>query len=394
MPTWRKVAVIGTGHTDFMFNSPKTEVEMLAEASMDAINASNLKPRDIQALYCGNGLGDFSEGQGMVQSYLANDIGCFNIPASRFEGACASATMAIRDAYMWVASGFYDIVLAGGTEKATAMGTPLATRTFAMFGDSRYEYPTGFTFPAFFAMEAHLYSKRYNIPLKKLKEQMALVSVQSHYYGLKNPHAQFHKEITVDQVLNGFMVTSPLQLLDCCPFSDGAAAVVLASEDVAKKLTDKPVYIAGVGQSSSGRMSSQYKYLPRLRARELAVTQAYEMAGLGPEDIDVCELHDCFSIASIIAVEGLGFAAYGKGGELWVQGETKIGGKIPINISGGLKSKGHPIGATGASQVHEITRQLRGELVDEGRQVEGAKVGLVDTLGGDGVIVNLILKAG
>ncbi|MFH1975469.1 MAG: propanoyl-CoA acyltransferase [Pseudomonadota bacterium] len=388
----RRVAVVGTGHTRFMFNSPKTEVEMLAEASMDAINASHLKPKDIRAIFTGNVLGDFSEGQGMVQSYLANDIGCFNIPASKFEGACASATMAIRDAYMWVASGFYDIVLVGGTEKATAMGTPLATRTFAMFGDSRYEYPAGFTFPAFFAMEAHLYSKKYNVPLERLKEQMALVSVQSHHYGMKNPHAQFHKEITVNNVLSGFMVTSPLQLLDCCPFSDGAAAVVLASEDVAKRLTDKPVYIAGVGQASSGKMSSQYKYLPRLRARELAVKQAYEMAGLGPEDIDVCELHDCFSIASIIAVEGLGFAEFGKGGELWEKGETKTGGKIPVNISGGLKAKGHPIGATGASQLHEITRQLRGELVDEGRQVAGAKVGLVDTLGGDGVIVNLILK--
>jgi acetyl-CoA C-acetyltransferase/acetyl-CoA acyltransferase len=388
----RRVAVVGTGHTKFMFNSPKTEVEMLAEASMDAINSSNLMPKDIQAIYCGNCLGDFSEGQGMVQSYLANDIGCFNVPASRFEGACASATMAIRDAYMWIASGFYDVVLAGGTEKATAMGTPLATRTFAMFGDSRYEYPAGFTFPAFFAMETHLYSKKYNVPLERLKEQMALVSVQSHYYGVNNPNAQFHKEITVDQVLNGFMVTSPLQLLDCCPFSDGAAAIVLASEDAAKKLTDKPVYIAGIGQASSGKMSAQYKYLPRLRAREVAVKQAYEMAGLEPRDIDVCELHDCFSIASIIAAESLGFAEFGKGGELWEKGETKIGGKIPINISGGLKSKGHPIGATGASQVYEITRQLRGELTDQGRQVDGAKVGLVDTLGGDGVIVNLILK--
>jgi len=388
----RRVAVVGTGHTKFMFNSPKTEVEMLAEASMDAINASNLKPGDIQAIYCGNCLGDFSEGQGMVQSYLANDIGCFNVPASRFEGACASATMAIRDAYIWIASGFYDVVLAGGTEKATAMGTPLATRTFAMFGDSRYEYPAGFTFPAFFAMETHLYSKKYNVPLERLKEQMALVSVQSHYYGANNPNAQFHKEITVDQVLNGFMVTSPLQLLDCCPFSDGAAAIVLASEDAAKKLTDKPVYIAGIGQASSGKMSAQYKYLPRLRAREVAVKQAYEMAGLEPRDIDVCELHDCFSIASIIAAESLGFAEFGKGGELWEKGETKIGGNIPINISGGLKSKGHPIGATGASQVYEITRQLRGELTDQGRQVDGAKVGLVDTLGGDGVIVNLILK--
>jgi acetyl-CoA C-acetyltransferase/acetyl-CoA acyltransferase len=360
---------------------------------MDAINRSNLKPKDIQAIFCGNVLGDFSEGQGMIQSYLADNIGCFNVPASRFEGACASATMAIRDAYMWVASGAYDIVLAGGVEKATAMGTALATRTFAMFHDARYEYPAGFTFPSFFAMLTHLYASRHGIALKKLKEQMAMVSVQSHEYGVHNPHAQFQKEITVDKVLNGFMVTTPLQLLDCCPFSDGAASLVLASEEVAKKLTDKPVYIAGVGQASSGKLSSQYKYLPRLRAREISVKQAYDMAGVGPDDIDVCELHDCFSIASIIAAESLGFADFGKGGELWENGGTRIGGKIPINISGGLKSKGHPIGATGASQVYEIVRQLRGDLVDQGRQVEGAKVGLVDTLGGDGVIVNLVLKS-
>ena len=389
----RRVAVVGTGHTKFMFDSPKTEVEMLAEASMDAINESNLKPQDIQAIFCGNCLADFSEGQGMIQSYLADDIGCLNVPATRFEGACASGTMAVRDAYMWVASGFYDIVLVGGTEKATAMSTPLATRTFAMFSDSRYEYPAGFTFPAVFAMLAHLYASRYGMPLEKLKEQMALISVQSHQYGINNPKAQFQKEITMDKVLNGFMVASPLQLLDCCPFSDGAAAIILASEDAAKKLTDKPVYIAGVGQASSGKISSQYKYLPRLRAREIAVKQAYDMAGLGPDDIDVCELHDCFSIASIIAAESLGFAEFGKGGKLWEKGESKIGGKIPTNISGGLKSKGHPIGATGVSQVYEIAHQLRGELTDQGRQVEGAKTGLVDTLGGDGIIVNLILKA-
>jgi acetyl-CoA C-acetyltransferase/acetyl-CoA acyltransferase len=376
-----------------MFNSTQSGVELLAEASIEAITEANLKPKDIQAIYCGNVLGDFSEGQGMIQSYLADDIGCFNVPASRFEGACASGTMAIRDAFMWVASGYYDIVLAGGVEKATAMGTPLATRTFAMFSDGRYEFPSGINFPGIFAMLAHLYSSTYKIPLQKLKEILAQVSVQSHFYGMKNPHAQFKKEITVEQVLKGPVVSSPLQLLDCCPFSDGAAALVLASEDVAKKLCKKPVYIAGVGQASSGKLSAQYKYLPRLRAREISVKQAYDMAGLGPKDVDVCELHDCFSIASLIAAESLGFADFGKAGELWEKGETKIGGKIPINISGGLKSKGHPIGATGASQVHDVVRQLKGDLVEEGRQVEGAKVGLVDTLGGDGVIVNLILKA-
>ncbi len=388
----RKVAVIGGGHTQFMTDSPNTSIELAAEASMDAIAQANLTPKDIQAIYCGNVLGEFTDGQGMIHSYMANDIGCKNVPAFRYEGACATATMAVRDAAMWVASGTYDIVLVCGVEKATAMGTPLATRTFAMFSDSRFETPAGFTFPAVFAMLAHHYASQYNIPLEKLKEQMAQVSVQSHYYGTRNPNAQFQKEITVEKVLKGPMVTTPLQLLDCCPFTDGAAAVVLASEEVAKKITDKPVYIAGTGQSSSGHLASQYRHLPHIRAREISVKQAYAMAGIGPEDVDICELHDCFSIASIIAAESLGFAERGTAGEMWEKGQFKIDGKTPINISGGLKSKGHPIGATGVSQVYEVAKQLRGGMVDQGRQVDGAKVGLVDTLGGDGIIVNLVLK--
>ena len=388
----RKVAIVGTGHTPFTFATEKTSIELFSEAAMDAINEAKLTPKDIQALYLGNCLGDFTEGQAMIQSYAANDIGAFHIPATRFEGACASSSLAVRDAFIWVASGYYDVVLVGGTERAASMGTALATRTFSMFTDSHYEFPAGLTFPAIFALLTHLYAKRYGIPLEKLKEQMALVSVQSHYYGKSNPKAQFRKEITVDKVLNGFMVSSPLQLLDCCPFSDGAAAVVLVSEEKAREITDKPVYITGIGQASSGRLSAQKDYLPRLRAREISAKQAYEMAGAGPGDIDVCELHDCFSIAALIAAESLGFFEFGKSGEAWEKGETKIGGKIPIDVSGGLKAKGHPIGATGASQVIEIYHQLRGECGE--RQVEGAKIGMTDTLGGDGVLCNLIMQRG
>jgi acetyl-CoA C-acetyltransferase/acetyl-CoA acyltransferase len=169
--------------------------------------------------------------------------------------------------------------------------------------------------------------------------------------------------------------------------------MILASEDVAKKLTSKPVYIAGVGQASSGKLSAQKDYAPRIRARELSVKQAYDMAGIGPDDVDVCELHDCFSIASIIAAESLGFAEYGKAGEMWQKGQFDRGGKVAINMSGGLKSKGHPIGATGASQAVDIVHQMRGE-VEPGRQVEDVKIGLTDTLGGDGVLCNMVLKRG
>ena len=167
----RKVAIVGTGHTPFTFATDKTSIELFSEAAMDAINEANLKPKDIQALYLGNCLGDFTEGQAMLQSYAANDIGAFHIPATRFEGACASSSLAIRDAFIWVASGYYDIVLAGGVERAASMGTPLATRTFAMFTDSHYEYPAGMTFPAMFAMLAHLYSKSYGVICNLIMEK-------------------------------------------------------------------------------------------------------------------------------------------------------------------------------------------------------------------------------
>jgi acetyl-CoA C-acetyltransferase/acetyl-CoA acyltransferase len=360
---------------------------------MDALNETNLRPKDIQALFLGNCLGDFTEGQGMVQAFIADNIGAFNIPATRYECACASSSAAIRDAFLWVASGFYDIVLAGGTERAATMSTPLATRTFAMFSDSRYEYPSGITFPGIFALLTHLYARKYDIPLEKLKQQMATTSIQSHHYGMLNPKAQFQKEITMEMALGSFMVSQPLQLYDCCPFSDGAAAVVLVSEEKARELTNQPVYIVGVGQASSGPLANQQEYLPRIRAREIAVRQAYDMAGLSPQDIDVCELHDCFSIASLIAAESLGFFDFGKAGEAWEKGEAAIGGKIAINPSGGLKAKGHPIGATGAAQVYEIVKQLRGECGE--RQVEGARTGMTDTLGGDGgTLCNLILQRG
>jgi len=390
----RKVAVVGIGETKFTAAQDKTEVELFAEAAMDALNESNLKPKDVQALYLGNCLGDFSEGQGMVQSFAAENIGAFNIPASRFEGACASGSMAVRDAFMWVASGFYDIVIAGGVERAASMGTPLATRTFAMFSDSRYEYPSGITFPAIFALLTHLYARKYDIPLTRLKEQMAVTSVQAYKYGMLNPKAHFHKEVTVEQVLRSFTVCTPLQLHDCCPFSDGAAAIVLASEEVARKLTSKPVYLIGAGQASAGPLCNQKDYLPRLRSREIASERAYNMAGIKPGDVDIAEIHDCFSIANLIAVEGLGFFEFGKSGEAWEKSEADIGGKVAINLSGGLKAKGHPIGATGVGQVYEIVKQLRGEA-EVGRQAPEPKIGLTDTLGGDGgTICNLILQRG
>ena len=385
----REVAVVGVGMTNFG-TSEKTQVEMFSEAAMEAITESNLEPRDMQALFLGNVLGDFEEGQMNMAPMCASDIGMKDVPATRFEGACASATVALRNAYMWVASGFYDIVLAGGTEKATVMGTPMATRTFAMGSDSRYESFAGITFPGAFGMAAHLYSKKYGIPLEKLKKQMAMVAVKNHKNGTMNPKAQFRKEITVEKVLSGFVVADPLQLLDCCPFSDGAAALVFASIDKAKELTKKPIYIAGTGQGSAGSLCNQ-KDFTVIRAREYSSKQAYKQAGIGPQDIDVCEVHDCFTIAEILAIEAMGFFEYGKASQAVEDGDTALDGKIPVNPSGGLKAKGHPIGATGAAQAYEIVKQLREECGE--RQVKGAKIGMIDTLGGDlATVSNIIFR--
>ena len=201
--------------------SEKTNVELFSEAAMEAIAESGISPRDVQALFLGNVFGGFEEGQVTLSAYAAADIGIPYIPTTRFEGACASGSIAIRDAFIWVASGMYDIVLAGGTEKALAMGTPYATRTFAMGSDSRYEGPTGVTFPGIFAMMTHLYARKYGIPLEKLKNQMAGVAVKNHRNGTFNPLAHFRKEITAETVFNSIMVADPLQLFDCCPFSDG-----------------------------------------------------------------------------------------------------------------------------------------------------------------------------
>lgn len=386
----RDVAVLGAGMTRFGKHD-KTNLELFAEAALDALAASGIEPRDTQALYFGNCLGAFEEGQLHMAPFVHAEIGLpVSAPAVRFESACATATVAIRHAALLVAAGVYDIVLAGGTERAAKMGTPLATRTFAMASHAQHESAAGLTFPGVFAMAAHMYAHRHGIPLAELKRHMAAVSVKNHHHGTMNPKAHFRKEIDVDTVLSGITVADPLQLLDCCPFSDGAAAVVLAAAPRARDLHPAPVWIAGMGQASCGPLYLQQD-LTRVRAREAAARQAYQQAGLEPSDIDVVELHDCFSIAEILALESLGFYPQGGAYDAASRGETGLGGRIPVNPSGGLKAKGHPIGATGAAQVTEVVEQLRSACGE--RQVDGARVGLVDTLGGDlGTVCNIILR--
>jgi acetyl-CoA C-acetyltransferase len=389
----RKVAVVSVGTTKFSGAQSKTNIELFSEAAVNAFKDANLQSKDIQALLVGNILSDYEEGQQLSHSFISENLGLRNVPANIYDGACASSGVAIRDAFIWIASGMYDVILVGGMERAASMGTHLATQCYAMYSDRSFEYPTGVTFPGIFAMLTHLYAKKHGIEMVKLSEQMAMVSVKAHKYGLLNPNAHLRKELSIEKVLRSPVVCQPLHVYDCCPFSDGGSAIILASEDAAKKITDKPVYITGVGQSSAGSVASQQSFLPRLIAREIASRQAYKMAGVSPQDIDVCELHDGFSITEILAIESLGFFEEGKGGEATAKGETMIGGKIAINPSGGLLAKGHPVGATGASQVYEIFHQLRGE--SGAAQVEGAKIGLTDNMGACGSIhCNMILQRG
>ena len=269
------------------------------------------------------------------------------------------------------------------------MGTSQVAGALSMIEDSHYEEFTGLTFPGVFAMLAHQYADKYGIPLAILKERMAKVAVKNHHHGTMNPLAQFQKEISVEKVLNSPMVCDPLQVFDCCPISDGAAAVVLASREIAEKMVAKPIKVLGVGQGN-GRPYSRQKDFTVMRARLASSSQAYKMAGIEPRHVDVVELHDCFTIAEIVASECLGFFEFGKGSLAAELGETSLGGRIPINPSGGLKSKGHPVGATGCAQVYEIVKQLREECGP--RQVDGARIGMTDTLGGTGtVVVNILL---
>jgi len=373
----RQVAILGVGMTKFGI-SEKTNLEMFAEAGLEAIARSNLEPKEMEALFFGNCLGDFEEGQVHMAPFAHAELGLpVTAPATRFESACATATVAIRHAALLVGAGVYDVVIAGGTERTNKMETPLATRTFAMASQAQHETAAGITFPGVFAMATHLYAHKYNISLGDLKRHMAAVAVKSHYHGYMNPKAHFQKKIDIDTVLGGMMVADPLQLFDCCPFSDGAAAVVVADAGKAKDLIKNPVYIAGMGQASNGPLYLQ-KDLTRVRTREASINQAIE-------------LHDCFTIAEILALEGFGIYDFGKAYDAATKGETALNGsKVVVNPSGGLKAKGHPIGATGAAQVTEIVEQLRGE--SGLRQVEGARIGLVDTLGGDlGTVCNIIL---
>ena len=371
----RRVAVIGVGVTKFGKHD-RTSAELFAEAAREAVVDAGIEPRAIQALYYGNVTGGESERQLHMGPLAASLVGLPTIPTTRFENACATSHAAFRHAVMEVAAGMSDVVLVGGAERILHVPTDHATEYFAYCSDASFEQPTGLTFPGVFALIARAHMEKYGTT----ETQMAHVAVKNHRHGLHNPKAQFRKEITLETVLQSAYVADPLKLFDCCPFTDGGAALVLASEEVARTHR-RAVWVLGSAAASDTMFIHDKRDLSRVTATERAAAGAYRQAGRGPQDVDVVELHDCFTIAEILATEGLGLVEPGMGGPAAEKGWTSLGGKIPVNVSGGLKAKGHPIGATGAAQIAEIVTQLRGEAGP--RQVDGARTGLTHTLGGN-----------
>jgi acetyl-CoA C-acetyltransferase/acetyl-CoA acyltransferase len=389
----RDVAILGVGQTKFGHHPDKTLVDLFAEAFYEAYNESNIELKDIEAIYYGNFVGEMTDGSANLSGFIADEIGLKGIPARRYEAACASSSVAFREAYLAVAYGIHDCVAVGGSERLYNAGTAIGTRALATAVDGLHEMSAGLTFPGVFALATRLYSKKYEIPLEKLREMMAMVSVKNHKYGALNPKAQFHNkfgDLRVEDVLNSKVICSPLTLFDCCPMTDGGSAVIIATADFAEEVIDNPVYILGTGQSGAGGLFRQKEDIIRAIPRKKASEMAFKEANLTPKDVDFVEIHDCFTIAEIIATEAMGFFEYGKGANAVVDGITSIDGDLPVNPDGGLIGKGHPVGATGTSQIYSVVKQLRGEF--KYNPVKSAEVGMTDTLGGDfGTLVNIIL---
>jgi acetyl-CoA C-acetyltransferase len=344
------------------------------EAALGALEAAGADHLD--DLYVGNMSGGQFVGQEHLAPLMADHLGMAGIPATRVESACASGGAALRLGFMAVASGMSDLVMVAGVEKMTDGAD--VTDVLATAADQEGEVYHGITFPGLYAMIARAHMERWGTT----EEDLSWVSVKNHAHGALNAKAQFRREVTVDEVMRSTLVSDPLRLLHCSPVSDGAAAVLLCPLEEAHRYTDRPVKIVGIGQATSSMALADRADLSALDAVAKAGERAYRMAGVSAKDIQVAEVHDCFAIAEICCIEALGFACAGEGAQAARSGMTALGGRIPVNTSGGLKSKGHPVGATGVAQTIEIFEQLRGEAGE--RQVEGAHLGLAQNMGGSG----------
>jgi len=371
-----KVCVLGAGSTKYGKLNDSI-IEIALNASKDAIDSAGITPNDIQAGYVSNVFGVADKQVHMAPVILSN-LGIPHVPGLTIESACGSGSVMFREAYANIAAGFYDCVLGLGVEKITHTGTTQSTTLFSYCSDFFYEGGNGASFPGLFASIARAYMTSY----KANEEDLANVAVKNHENGILNPKAHVQRKITVDDVLKSPVVASPLKLYDCCPFSDGASAVILCNEEFAKKVGRPYVEVIGSGRGASPAAVQARKDITTIPSTVDAAKQAYKMANITPKDIDFAEVHDCFTIAEVIDIEDLGFFPKGTAVHAIREGATRRNGEIPINPSGGLKSKGHPIGATGIGQVVEVFEQFIGKSGD--REIKNAEYALTHNFGATG----------
>jgi len=374
----RPVAVIGIGKTAFGAFADRDLRSLAVEAGEKCLADGHVSPSQVEAFYLGNFAGPSFVGQNHLAPYIAGAMGINGVACTRFEAACASSGAAFFHAVSAVAAGLYDVVLVDGVEKMTSQTTPKVTEILASAGDTCGEVRAGATFPALFAMIARRHMYQYGTT----RQHLAAVAVKNHANGALNPQAHMRKVITMEQALNGKPISDPLTVYDCSLISDGAAAVLIAPLERASEFTDKPVKVLGIAQTSDHLALDEKEDITTLRAVVEAAKKAYKMAGVTAADIQFAEVHDCFTIAEIMATEDLGFVKKGEGGPYALEGRTCLRGERPVNTSGGLKSKGHPVGATGTGQICDVVMQIRGQAGE--RQIARHSLGLAQNLGGSG----------
>jgi len=377
---FRKIAIIGCGMTKFGRHEDKTLTDLMTESSLEAIRDAGIDEKDIDAIYVGNMLAQELNKQTLLATVLADQLALYNVAVDGISNGTASGGSAVRNAFLAVASGFCDIALVTGVEKMRGSPRDKVTDLIATMSHPS-EYVQGATLPSLAAMFTRLYMQKYGVE----RRHLAMVAVKNHSNALKNPYAHIRKAVTLEELLSednpkNPVVADPLRLYDCCPMSDGAASLILCSLEEAEKIVDTPIVIAGIGQASDNPVVCEREDPTVLEALRRASQQAFKMAKITPKDIDVAELHDAFTILEIAESEDAGFFKKGTGHKALEEEVTSLDGELPINPSGGLKARGHPVGATGVAQLVELTWQLRGEA--EARQVKGAEKAFSCNLGG------------
>jgi acetyl-CoA C-acetyltransferase len=379
----RKVAVIGVGNSKFGVRNDVTISELAFEAVKPSLQDAGLAAKDIEYVALGSvGAGAWYE-ELLPAVVVSEYCGMTGAGLVRCEAACASGSAAFFTAYSAIASGQADVAMALGAEKMREIDNATSMEWIGRAGYYLWEFHNfGITFPAYYALYATAHMARFGTT----EEDLALVAVKNHKYAVMNPIAHLHNKVTVDDVLSSMVIASPLKLYDCCPLTDGSSSIILASEEKVKELkVETPIWVAGIGYSSGTANLSKRPDFVGLEASVLASQRAYKTAHITPDQLDLAEVHDCFTIAEIMAYEDIGLCKKGDGAKLLRDGQTEIGGKIPVNMDGGLKAKGHPIGTTGCSMIYELTKQLRGEATERGRQVPLKNyVGLAHNVGGTG----------